>query len=77
MEYIYEWIENLAFYMVIMAVGIQMIPEESYKKYVRFFTGMILILLLAEPIVRIFGMNELELEGIENAAKSMEKIIGN
>lgn len=77
MEYIYEWIENLAFYMVVMAVGIQMIPNESYKKYIRFFAGMILILLLAEPVVRIIGMKELELEGIENAAKSMEKIIGN
>ncbi len=77
MEYIYEWIENLAFYMVIVAVGIQMIPDENYKKYIRFFAGMILILLLVEPIVRIFGMNELELEGIKNAAKSMEEIIGN
>lgn len=83
LDYIYEWIENIAFYMVIVVATMQMIPGDSYKKYIRFFAGMILILMLTGPIFKIFGMGEFqeaeyqkELEEIENATKYMGKIIG-
>lgn len=83
LDYIYQWIENVAFYMVLVVAVIQMIPGESYKKYIRFFVGMILILMLATPLLKLFGMSDFqnaeyqkELEEIENAAKYMEEIIG-
>ncbi len=83
LDYIYEWIENIAFYMVIVVAVMQMVSGESYKKYIRFFAGMILILMLTGPILKIFGMSEFqnteyqkELEEIENATKYMEQIIG-
>ena len=83
LDYIYEWMENIAFYMVIVVAAMQMVLGESYKKYIRFFAGMILILMLTGPILKIFGMSEFpneeyqkELEEIENATKYMEQIIG-
>lgn len=83
LDYIYEWIENIAFYMVVVVAVMQMIPGESYKKYIRFFVGMILILMLSGPILNLFGMSDFqsaeyqkELEEIENATKYMEEIIG-
>ena len=83
LDYIYEWMENIAFYMVIVVAVMQMVAGESYKKYIRFFAGMILILMLTGPILKIFGMSEFqvaeyqkELEEIENATKYMEQIIG-
>ena len=83
LDYIYEWIENITFYMVIVVAAMQMVPGSSYKKYIRFFAGLILILMLAGPILKIFGMSEFqvteyqkELEEIENATKYMEQIIG-
>lgn len=83
LDYIYEWMENIAFYMVIVVAAMQMVSGESYKKYIRFFAGMILILMLTGPILKIFGMSEFqvaeyqkELEEIENATKYMEQIIG-
>lgn len=83
LDYIYEWMENIAFYMVIVVAAMQMVSGESYKKYIRFFAGMILILMLTGPILKIFGMSEFqnteyqkELEEIENATKHMEQIIG-
>ena len=45
--FIYEWMENIAFYLVILVAVMQMIPQNSYQKYIRFFAGMILILMLA------------------------------
>ncbi|MBQ2986318.1 MAG: stage III sporulation protein AF [Tyzzerella sp.] len=83
LDYIYEWIENITFYMVIVVAAMQMVPGSSYKKYIRFFAGLILILMLAGPILKIFGMSEFpnaeyqkELEEIQNATKHMEEIIG-
>lgn len=83
LDYIYQWIENIAFYLVIVVAIMQMIPGESYKKYIRFFVGMILILMLTGPILNIFGMTDFqnaeykkELEEIKNATKYMEEIIG-
>ena len=80
--FIYEWMENIAFYLVILVAIMQMIPQSSYQKYIRFFAGMILILMLAGPILRIFGMNELQsttyqnvMQEIEDASGYMERII--
>lgn len=53
--YLYKWIENLTVYMVLVTAAIQMIPGAGYKKYIRFFTGLILILMLMAPMLKIFG----------------------
>ena len=60
LEYIYLWMKNIAFYLVIIVAVMQMVPGENYKKYIQFFTGMILILMLTEPISKIFGMTKLQ-----------------
>lgn len=58
LEYLYQWIENIAFYLIIFTVAMQMIPNNSYKKYIQFFTGLILIIMLAGPILKIFGTEQ-------------------
>ena len=60
LESIYIWIENIAFYMVIMVAAMQMIPGENYKKYVRFFVGLILIMMTIGPILKIM---QIDVEG--------------
>lgn len=57
-EFLYEWIQNLAFYMVLVTAVIQVLPNQTYKKYIRFFTGMILTLLLMTPVFQLFHMEE-------------------
>ncbi len=58
LEYLYQWVENIAFYLIIFTVAMQMIPNNSYKKYIQFFTGLILIIMLAGPILKIFGTEQ-------------------
>lgn len=58
LEYLYQWIENIAFYLIIFTVAMQVIPNNSYKKYIQFFTGLILILMLSGPILKIFGAEQ-------------------
>ncbi|MCI8638283.1 MAG: stage III sporulation protein AF [Coprococcus sp.] len=57
-EYIYQWLQNLAFYMILVTVVIQVLPNNSYQKYIRFFCGLILVILLASPIMKVLGMEE-------------------
>lgn len=74
-EYLYQWMKNLAFYMVVITAALQLIPGENYKKYVRFFAGLILILMLAEPISRIFGLTVLQEQTYLTETRRMEEVI--
>ena len=33
-NYFYEWLRNLAFYMVLVTAVLQLIPNRSYEKYI-------------------------------------------
>ena len=57
-DYIYDWLWNFVCYMVLMTALIQVLPENSYQKYLKFFFGLILILLLATPAFRLLGMEQ-------------------
>ena len=57
-EYIYQWIQNLAFYMILVTAVIHVLPENNYQKYIRFFSGLILVILLASPVIKLFGVKE-------------------
>lgn len=59
--YLYEWLQNLAFYLVLVTAIFHMIPEMGYKKYIQFFTGLILIILLVSPVLQVLG-TEITLE---------------
>ncbi len=56
-DYLYEWTQDLAFYMVLITVVVQALPASDYKKYIRFFTGMVLILMVLTPVSKLFGMD--------------------
>ena len=66
-DYLYQWIENIAFYLVILTVAMQMVPNNNYKKYIQFFSGLILVLMLAGPVFKVFGMEQKFTEFYENA----------
>lgn len=85
-QYFYEWAQNLAFYMVLVTVVLHAVPDSGYKKYIRFFTGMVLILMILTPVFKIFGMDsqivnfyksreyEAKLREIEEAADYLKDI---
>lgn len=54
-DYLYEWIQNIAFYLVLVTAVLHAVPDKAYKKYVRFFTGLVLILMIITPVLRLFG----------------------
>ncbi len=56
-QYLYEWIGNIAFYMVMVTAVLHLLPNSDYQKYIRFFTGLVLVILLITPVLKIFGMD--------------------
>lgn len=54
-DYLYEWIQNIAFYLVLVTAVLHAVPDKAYKKYVRFFTGLVLILMIVTPVLKLFG----------------------
>ncbi|MEF9946355.1 MAG: stage III sporulation protein AF [Lachnospiraceae bacterium] len=67
-DYLYQWIENIACYMLLITMVMQMVPENSYRKYIRFFTSLLLLTLLLTPIFKIAHMDQSLEEIYETAA---------
>ena len=87
-NYFYEWLRNLAFYMVLVTAVLQLIPNRSYEKYIRFFCGLILVILLLTPVMRgidagfegrmrvsVSDDNWKELEEIREQAEGLEDFV--
>ena len=72
MDYLYDWIQNLSFYMILMTAIIQMIPSEAYKKYIQFYMGLVIVLMLCTPIIKIIGMEKKFLSIYHSNAYRME-----
>lgn len=50
MEAFYSWIRNIVCCLCLFHIFLQVLPGESFKKYVRFFGGLILLLMTAAPL---------------------------
>ncbi|MCI8797861.1 MAG: stage III sporulation protein AF [Dorea sp.] len=55
---IYLWVQNLAFYMVMVTAVMHVIPNTEYKRYIRFFTGMVLVVMLTAPFLKFLGIGD-------------------
>ena len=56
-EFIYGWIRDIAFYAILMTVILHLLPEEGQKKYVRFFMGIVLMLVVLSPLLSVAGLS--------------------
>lgn len=85
-DYLYEWIQNIAFYLVLVTAIMHLVPNHIYTKYIQFFTGLLLVIMMAGPIFKICGMEytfkeiyaneeyKQEIKEIEKAAKYLENM---
>lgn len=54
MDIVIEYVKKIAFYVIAMEFILVSIPENSYKKYIQFITGAMLILIVLKPIYAFF-----------------------
>lgn len=57
-QQIYGWIQNITVYLIVTAAVLYAVPGKDYGKYIKFFSGLILILLLAMPILSLTDMKD-------------------
>lgn len=55
MKEITVWIRNITGYVLFLAVLDQILPGKEHGKYVRLFSGMVLLLLLIQPVLNPNG----------------------
>lgn len=47
---LYSWVGNIAFYLIFITVVTSLLPNKKYERYLKLFTGMVLILLVLKPL---------------------------
>lgn len=55
-ELIFGWIRDIAFYTLLMEVVLHVLPEQGQKKYLQFFMGIVLIILVISPALSAAGL---------------------
>ncbi len=53
MSVIYEWVKNIIVFYIIMTAVMHLLPKSNYQKYVRFFCGLLLIVMVLTPVLEI------------------------
>lgn len=76
-EAVLGWLRTVAAYLIFMTAVLQILPENQYRKYLQFFLGIVMILVLARPLLQISHLEEtlektLDQLTLEEEVKAME-----
>ncbi len=58
MEELYTWIRNIVVYMIMNTIVMNLLGNKSYKKYISIVSGMILVLIVITPILRLVKLDQ-------------------
>ena len=58
-EAIYSWIKCLAIFYILLTMLIHLVPTGKYQRYVRFFMGLLLILVLIKPLLTVGNLDQI------------------
>lgn len=61
-EALYTWMQNLACYFILLSAVMNFLPDNSYKKYIQFYMGLLLLLVILSPVFRFTSIQE-EIDG--------------
>ena len=69
-----EWVRGIAGYLLLISVVLHMLPGSKYVPYVKLFTGLLLILMVLRPVLKI-GEADVYLEQkIQEFVKNQERL---
>ena len=74
MKELYQWLQDLAVYLILVSAILQALPQESYQKYIRFFSGLVLIILLMTDMEDSFRSRVQEQNMEQESASFLEEI---
>ena len=56
-ELLFGWVQDIAFYTLLMVVVLHVLPEKSQRKYLQFFMGIVLMILVISPFLSALGLD--------------------
>lgn len=78
MEPIYELVKNIVIFVFLTAILEQLISESSMQKYIRFFSGIILCILLLQGVLTVFEkqdiLQQMKQLSLEYTGEEMEEL---
>ena len=54
----YDWVWKLSGYLIFVTALLQIVPGEKNRKYIHFFTGLVLIVMAAVPVLKLFASED-------------------
>lgn len=75
MQTFVDWVRSVLILYFLMMIVLYFSAGESYKKFIRFFMGLVFALTIMAPVLRLFGQTDALREGIsyENFRQNMEE----
>lgn len=67
MSMVYAWVKNVVCFYIFLTVILHLLPRDNYRKYVRFFSGMLLMILVFSPVLSLLGKEDTLLQRISQA----------
>lgn len=52
-----QWIQKIISCLLVMSAVLHVVPGKDYEKYIRFFCGLVLILLVLSPLLSLKGVS--------------------
>lgn len=72
MEAVFSWVKNIVIFFLVLTLLEEILPDSDYKKYIRTAAGMVFILIVFSPLLKLFGMDRsmdyfFQWESVKNA----------
>lgn len=57
-EALYSWVESLVCYYILLSAVTKLLPDNSFKKYIQYYLGLLLILVMLAPVFQVTGIQK-------------------
>lgn len=80
MQEFYSWIRNITCYLIFVMAVVNLLPNKKYEQYLKFFFGMVFLLLVIQPFTRGLRVEEriayyVQTITLQNDAEDLKKEI--
>lgn len=55
---LYSWVKNIVYYFIFITVIGHILPHKKYEKFIKLFSGLILILIVIQPVIKGLKLEE-------------------
>lgn len=59
LDYIFGWIKDIVFYLILLTMVMHLLPNKQYHKYVKLFAGMLLVIIVISPMTQLLNWDHI------------------